>query len=120
MTSFFTCEAVEMKRYLIEKLNIPEEAIIIEPHARHTNTNIRNANRILYRQGIPADKRIICTSTTDQIDYILGRLFKKRNINLNLIGYLPWRDMQQLNKYKVPYYPVKESLHIESFDPLDP
>ncbi len=112
------CEAVEMKRYLIEKLNIPEEAIIIEPHARHTNTNIRNANRILYRQGIPADKRIICTSTTDQIDYILGGLFRKRC--LNLMGYLPWRDMQQLDKYKVTYYPVMESLHIESSDPLDP
>ncbi|RYX87408.1 YdcF family protein, partial [bacterium] len=35
-------EAEEMKKYLIETLSIPENAIIMEPHARHTTTNMRN------------------------------------------------------------------------------
>src|SRR5690606_31631357 len=36
-------EAVEMKKYLIDVHGIPADAIIVEPHARHTTTNMRNA-----------------------------------------------------------------------------
>ena len=50
------CEATEMKRYLVEKLHIPANAIIVDPHARHTTTNMRNAARLIYRYGIPLIK----------------------------------------------------------------
>src|SRR5665647_1789454 len=67
------CEAFELKQYLIDQLGIPDSVIIMEPHARHTTTNIRNTNRIIYRHYIPADKQILCTSTSGQIDYIYGK-----------------------------------------------
>ena len=40
-------EAIEMKRDLMSRFSIPEEAIIVDPHARHTTTNMRNAARFL-------------------------------------------------------------------------
>lgn len=112
------CEAFEMKEYLIDKLGIPESAVIMEPHARHTTTNIRNTNRILYRQFIPADKQVICTSTPEQISYILNKGFKERCIEV--MNYVPWRDMKQVDEFNLTYYPVEESLQMDASDPLDP
>jgi hypothetical protein len=37
------CEAIEMRRYLIDELGIPAAAIVVDPYARHTTTNLRNA-----------------------------------------------------------------------------
>ena len=112
------CEAFEMKEFLIDKLGIPESAIIMEPHARHTTTNIRNTNRILYRQFIPADKQVLCTSTPEQISYILNTGFKERCIEV--MNYVPWRDMKQIDEFNLTYYPVEESLQMDASDPLDP
>lgn len=112
------CEAVEMKKYLIEKLGIPDSVIIMEPHARHTTTNIRNTNRIIYRQLIPADKQILCTSTTDQIGYIYGEEFK--TICIRAMNYLPWRDMKRIDMFNLTFYPVEKSLQMDTTDPLDP
>ena len=112
------CEAFEMKQYLMENLGIPESAIIMEPHARHTTTNIRNTNRILYRNFIPADKQVLCTSTPGQISYILNKGFGDRCIEV--MNYVPWRDMKQVDEFNLAYYPVEESLQMDASDPLDP
>jgi hypothetical protein len=48
------CEAIEMKKYVMEKFKIPEKSILIDPHARHTTPNFRNAARLAFRYGIPA------------------------------------------------------------------
>jgi hypothetical protein len=112
------CEAFEMKQYLIDKLGIPESAIIVEPHARHTTTNIRNTNRILYRNFIPFNKQILCTSTPEQISYILNKEFRNRCIEV--MNYVPWRDMKQIDEFNLSYYPNEESLQMDSSDPLDP
>lgn len=112
------CEAFEMKRYLIDKLGIPESAIIMEPHARHTTTNIRNTNRILYRNFIPSNKQILCTSTPGQIGYILNKGFSNRCIEV--MNYVPWSNMKQIDEFNLSYYPIKESLQMDASDPLDP
>ena len=112
------CEAFEMKRYLIDKLGIPESAIIMEPHARHTTTNVRNTNRILYRNFIPDDKQILCTTTPDQIGYMMSPLFKE--ICMGVMNYVPCRDMKKIDEFNLSFYPVAESLHMEASDPLDP
>jgi uncharacterized SAM-binding protein YcdF (DUF218 family) len=41
-----------MKHDLIARLGIPAAAILVDPHARHTTTNMRNAARLLYRYGM--------------------------------------------------------------------
>jgi hypothetical protein len=113
-------EAYEMKKYLIQDQQIPEKAIIIEPQARHTTTNLRNADRLMIRYGIPINKPSDIVSTKSQIDYIAlpQQHFDERN--LRELGYLPYRDKKQVALHDVLFYPVMESLHMDPLDPLDP
>jgi len=112
-------EAFEMKKYLLTQ-GIPESAVIIDPQARHTTTNFRNANRLTIRYGIPITIPSLCVSTKSQIDYIIlpqGR-FDQRN--LRELGYLPYKEKHGVSTHEVSYYPVMESLHMDPYDPLDP
>ena len=40
-----------MRDYLIER-DVPADRILLEPHARHTTTNLRNAGRIMRALGL--------------------------------------------------------------------
>jgi hypothetical protein len=112
------CEAIEMKKYLMEMCSVPEEAIIIEPHARHTTTNFRNATRIMARQGIPTDKKSLCTTSIFQADYIASNNFKE--INLNYLKYTPFLSLKRLNDFDIEFIPNLLSLQMDNLDPLDP
>jgi hypothetical protein len=112
------CEAIEMKKYLMSKYNIPGDAIIIDPHARHTTTNFRNANRLIIRYGIPVTKPSLFTTSKSQHDNVMSDAFDRRN--LHELGYLPYRDKKSISNHDVVYYPVLESLHMDPLDPLDP
>ncbi|MVM33471.1 YdcF family protein [Spirosoma sp. HMF4905] len=111
-------EAVEMKRYLMQKHALPESAILIDPHARHTTTNLRNANRILIRYGFPMDKRCVFVTTQSQTDYATNSAFDDRN--RRELGYLPYRDKHRISPHDIEFYPTQESLHMDPNDPLDP
>ncbi|EHQ30364.1 protein of unknown function DUF218 [Mucilaginibacter paludis DSM 18603] len=112
------CEAVQMKKYLMQKFEIPEDAIIIDPHARHTTTNFRNANRLIIRYGIHVDKPSVFITSKSQTDYVKNELFDKRN--RNELGYLPYRDKTGISNHDIVFYPTYDSLHMDPFDPLDP
>ena len=112
------CEAVEMRKFLVQDCGIPNSAIIIEPYARHTTTNIRNTNRIIYKNNIPPNKKILCISSRSHIDYIQSERFVPRC--LQELGYIPFRQMKRLDLFKIEFLPEKLSLTINSFDPLDP
>jgi hypothetical protein len=111
-------EAVEMKKYLMQKYNLPEESLIIDPHARHTTTNFRNANRLIIRYGIPADKPCVFVTTKAQADYVINPNFDVRN--KKELGYLPYRELKRLTDHDIFFYPTFESLHTDPYDPLDP
>jgi hypothetical protein len=112
------CEAIEMKKYLMNKYGIAEDAIIVDPHARHTTTNIRNADRLIIRYGIPADKPSLFITSKSQHDYAMNDLFDKRN--LHELGYLPYSGKKSISNHAIVFYPVYESLHMDPLDPLDP
>jgi hypothetical protein len=112
------CEAIEMKRYLMEKYSVPADAIIIDPHARHTTTNFRNADRLMIRYGIPLDKPSLFVTSKSQHDYVMKDAFDDRNVHD--LGYLPYRDKKSISNHDVVFYPVYESLHMDPLDPLDP
>jgi hypothetical protein len=112
------CEAIEMKKYLVKKFRIPADAIIIDPHARHTTTNFRNADRLIIRYGIPTDKPSLFITSKSQHDSVMKDAFDKRNTNE--LGYLPYRDKKSISNLDVAFYPVYESLHMDPLDPLDP
>lgn len=111
-------EAVEMKKYLMEKYNIPASAIIAEPQARHTTTNIRNSVRLMIRYGIPIDMPSLFVTSMSQTKYSAADSFDARN--LRELGYTPYTRKKQLTNHKIEFYPVIECLHMDPYDPLDP
>lgn len=111
-------EAIEMKKELMTLYNIPEKAIIIEPHARHTTTNLRNANRIVYRYGFPIGKKVLITTDKKQAAKIADPLFVDR-CNRE-IGHVPFFALKKTSEIDLEYIPVLPSLYMDSTDPLDP
>lgn len=112
------CEAFEMKRSLMRDYGIPEKAIIIEPHARHTTTNLRNAARLIYRYGMPFDKGVLVTTNTYQSKDIEGASFKDRC--QRVFGYQPHKVGERLSAFDLVIYPQIDSLYMDPQDPLDP
>ncbi|QQL51248.1 YdcF family protein [Mucilaginibacter ginkgonis] len=110
------CEAEEMKRFLVNELDIPAKAVIMEPHARHTTTNLRNGLRLVYKYGIPANKPGLIITDKSQTDYIMtmdGRSRKE-------LGYVPYKLGKRLADTEVEYYAVPEVKQIDPDEPLDP
>jgi len=113
-------EAIEMKKALMEKYGVPERAILVDPHARHTTTNFRNAARQMFRYGIPTSKPSLCTTTMDQIIYITDPKYFFNLRNMRELGYLPYELGEKISPHDVVFKPVITSLHADPLDPLDP
>jgi hypothetical protein len=112
------CEAIEMKKYLMAKYKIPETSILVEPHARHTTTNFRNAARLAIRYGLPADRTALVTSSEDHIASSARDEFRTRNINE--LGYFPVEYIRQVSPVAAEFKPSAASLFFDANDPLDP
>lgn len=110
-------EAEEMKKYLMKTLQIPENAIIMEPHARHTTTNMRNAARIIYRYGMPMDKVALTVTAKSQSMYISGALLGRC---VQELGYEPYKLGKRLSDFAVEFYPNVMSLQLDFNEPMDP
>jgi len=105
-----------MKKYMVQELHIPEKAILIEPHARHTTTNLRNTGRMVYRFNIPDSMKILAVTDSIQNSY-LTMIDKRCKEEL---GYVPYRDLKKLNVEESEYYPIRNVLQVNPLDPLDP
>jgi len=110
-------EAAEMKKFLIQTLHIPEYAILMEPHARHTTTNLRNCARLIYRYGFPMDKPCITSTAKSQSYYITdimpGRCEKE-------LGYVPYTNGKRLSDTEAEFYPLSNAMQIDFDEPMDP
>ncbi|MEZ7505411.1 YdcF family protein [Flavobacterium sp. Arc2] len=112
------CEAIEMKKELIGVYHIPEENILIDPFARHTTTNLRNASRMMFAYQMPTDKKSIVITNVSHSDYVGSPNFNARCIEE--LGYLPAIILKRLNSTAIEFLPKIESLHQNPIDPLDP
>lgn len=112
------CEALEMKRYLMQVYGLPENAIIVEPYARHTTTNLRNGVREIIHYGIPTGKPLLIVSDTSQSDYMAGEAFTARN--QQELGYQPAKLGKRLSPTQQEAIPSAQSLFRDPLDPLDP
>ncbi|MEI7999616.1 MAG: YdcF family protein, partial [Candidatus Omnitrophota bacterium] len=112
------CEAEEMKKYLVETMHIPANAIIMEPHARHTTTNMRNCARLLFRYGFPFKKPCITSTTKEQSYYITDKEMQDRCIEE--LGYSPYKNGKRLSDTEAEFYPLVSSLQIDFDEPMDP
>ena len=111
-------ESMEMKKALMSRYGIPEHAILVESHSRHSTTNLRNTARLIYRHGIPADKPMVVTADMYQSKYMEGEIFTKRC--LDELGYLPHKTVRRLSPFDLVLLPQIMSLHTDPIDPLDP
>jgi hypothetical protein len=111
-------EAVEMKRELMARYLIPEDAIVIDPYARHTTTNLRNAARLLFEMGAPQDKPMMITSSDEGSEYIHSRGFADRCAME--LGYQPVDILERVSQFDLAARSNIISLHADLRDPLDP
>ena len=112
------CEAIEMKKELMNVHHIPEENILIDPFARHTTTNLRNATRLMIWYQMPLDKKSIVVTNANHSDYVGNPNFNARC--MEELGYLPAVIFKRLNSTAIEFLPNVESLHQNPIDPLDP
>lgn len=111
-------EAVEMRRELVERYGIPTKAILIEPYARHTTTNFRNAARLMHRYGVPFDQDALVVTSESQSRYVEAPGFAERC--LKELGYAPFVLGPRVSPFDVVFRPVLSSLQVDALDPLDP
>ncbi|WDF68813.1 YdcF family protein [Sphingobacterium oryzagri] len=109
-------EALEMKKYLMNVLHVPEKAILIDPHARHTTTNLRNTARIMLQYGFPKDKFAIINSSVSHINAVE----KMAPRCMRELGYVPYELGKRVSEVIVEFKPKIESLTIDPDEPLDP
>ena len=107
-----------MKKSLIRDFGVPADAIIIEPHARHTTTNLRNAARLIYRYGIPFERKVLVTTDSFQSAYIESDGCAKRCDQE--LRYQPAKVLSRLSPFDLEITNRIESLQINPMDPLDP
>ena len=111
-------ESIEMKKYLMEKFKIPEKSILIDPYARHTTTNFRNAGRLAFRYGIPNELKALVTSSEDHIAIVTNEGFRIRCSTE--LGYFPMEFITRVSPVAAEFKPSVASLFFDANDPLDP
>ncbi|WBQ16214.1 YdcF family protein [Sphingobium yanoikuyae] len=111
-------EAQEMRQALIERYGVPADAIIIEPYARHTTTNLRNATRLLMAMAAPLDKDTLIVCNPGQSAMIENPLFVQRNDKE--LGYQPGAIGARLTPTELLFRPSRLSARVDPRDPLDP
>jgi hypothetical protein len=111
-------EAEQMRKALIERYGVSADAILIEPYARHTTTNLRNATRLLMAMGAPLAKDTLIVCNPGQSAAISNPQFIQRN--LSELGYEPGKVGQRLSSTELEFRPSSLSARVDPRDPLDP
>jgi hypothetical protein len=111
-------EAVEMRAALIARYGIPADRIVIDPHARHTTTNLRNAARLLMAMGAPLTRDMLVVCNPMQSATIGSESFVGRN--MRELGYVPGVAGERASQTLLAWRPAATSARIDPRDPLDP
>lgn len=114
-------EAIEMRRALIDGFGVPAEAVLTDPYARHTTTNLRNAVRLLFRARAPMDRPFLVTSSPWQAAYVAdagedGLIERARRE----LGYVPYRVVERPSTVDTAVLPDVLALQGDPDEPLDP
>ena len=111
-------EAMEMKRLLVSLHGVPPDRIFIEPHARHTTTNLRNSARLLIAAGFPVGRPSLIVSDHITMRYITGAELAARN--LREMGVQPGKVEAGPDQFTALFTPDPAAFHVEVTDLLDP
>jgi DUF218 domain-containing protein len=69
-------EAMQMREFLLAQ-GVPAGRILVEPCARHTTTNLRNAGRIMLAHGLRTAYVIACDSDGNGLDWLALRRMRQ-------------------------------------------
>ncbi|GEM17536.1 hypothetical protein NBRC3293_2033 [Gluconobacter oxydans NBRC 3293] len=111
-------EAEEMRRMLIDRFGMAETNVVMEPFARHTTTNLRNASRILEKMGAPSHTPALIVTDPAQSTYIESPVFSERN--LRELKCEPGTLGKRLSAFSITFYPGRKCNATDPNDPLDP
>ncbi|HND32449.1 MAG TPA: YdcF family protein [Myxococcota bacterium] len=111
-------EAYEMKQFAMRSLGIPEEEILIDPYARHSTTNLRNAGRFMKAFGY---KKATIVTSFDQAFYYGFQIISSFELRCRAeLGYsLGEMKALDLDLSRLSFCPSDEVDRAGS-DPLDP
>jgi hypothetical protein len=108
-------EAVLMKRYLVSR-KVPAGAIILEPCARHSHTNLRNAGRFMRSYGLVM---ALVVTSQDQAFYFANPKMSGFDERCAVdLGYLVG-TFQTQPEGRVAFRP-SDQVRTRGSDPLDP
>ncbi len=111
-------EAIEMKRLLIAQYAIPADRILIEPHARHTTTNLRNSARLLLAARFPTNQPSLIVTDPSTAPYIGCKVLQERTRAET--GVLPGVVAPASTPFAFEFRPDRAAFHVDPSDPLDP
>ena len=111
-------EAIEMKRLLIAQYGIPADRILIEPHARHTTTNLRNSARLLFAAAFPTNQPSLIVTDPATAPYIGSPLLQERTRAET--GVLPGVVAPAATPFAFEFRPDRAAFHVDPLNPLDP
>ena len=113
-------EALSMRDYLI-RMGVPADRILVDPFARHSTTNLRNAGRLMRSCGMA--RALIVTgfesSPFDQAFYFshpVMSTFSSRS--RRELGFLVG-ELGGLDDHHIEFTPASEVATTNPFDPLD-
>ena len=113
-------EALMMREELLKK-GVPEERILVDPYARHTTTNVRNAGRFMLQFGL--SKGLIVTGAESPVfdqAFYLGHpdvsSFHARC--LDELGYSVG-ELSEAGEHRIAYVPSEDVKTLNWRDPLD-
>lgn len=113
-------EALMMRQYLLE-LGVADYQILIDPHARHSTTNLRNAGRLLLKR--PHRKGLIVTGFESEV---FSQAFYFAHDTLSTfklrcqkeLGYSVG-DLEPRDQHHIEFSPNPAVVRQTPFDPLD-
>ena len=116
--AFLAQGLLRARRALIERFGVPANAIVVEPYARHTTTNLRNATRRLIAMKAPLDRDALIVSNIAHSQSIGSPGFVERN--RRELGYQPGEVRGRVSPNDLAFRPSRDSLRVDPADPLDP
>lgn len=113
-------EALMMREQLI-RLGVPSDHILVDPHARHSTTNLRNAGRVMRALGMT--KGVVVTgfdrSTFSQAFYFGFPLLSTFVLRCQTeLGY-EIGELDRMDDYHVAFCPSAAVVTLGYHDPLD-
>jgi hypothetical protein len=105
--------------FLVNEMGVPESVIIVDPYARHSTTNFRNAARLLLQAGAPLEKEVLVAVVHQgHLAGGISQSFTERCIRE--LGYEPITERHQVSSTSWAGHLNPMSLTLDPADPLDP